>query len=76
VKKSDTLIPILLLVDIVGRKAWAHVLTKIKKEKSAAVSAKTLQEFKAEVGLIEGLEGDNEFSSAAINFFVMIMILD
>ncbi len=27
---------------------------------------KVLQEFKAEVGLIKGLEGDNEFSSAAI----------
>ena len=67
-KRGDTLIPILLLVDILSRKAWAYVLTKSKKEKRAAVSVKTLQEFKDEVGLITGLEGDNEFSSAAVNF--------
>ena len=75
-KKSETLIPILLLVDILSRKAWAYVLTKSKKEKRAAVSVKTIQEFKDEVGLIRGLEGDNEFSSAPIKKFVMIMILD
>ncbi len=68
VEKSETLIPLLLLVDILSRKAWAYVLTKSKKEKRAAVSVKTLQEFKAEVGFIKGLEGDNKFSSAAINF--------
>ena len=65
-KKSDTLIPILLFVDILSRKAWAYVLTKSKKEKRAEVSVKTIQEFKDEVGLIRALEGDNEFSSAAI----------
>ena len=32
-------------------------------------SVQTLQEFKAEVGLIRGLEGDNEFSSAAVKKF-------
>ena len=68
-KKSSTLIPILLLVDILSRKAWAYVLTKSKKEKRAEVSVKTIQEFKNEVGLIKGLEGDNEFSSAAIKKF-------
>ena len=52
-----------------SRKAWAYVLTKSKKEKRAAVSVKTLQEFKDEVGLITGLEGDNEFSSAAVKKF-------
>ncbi len=65
-KKSDTLIPILLFVDIFSRKAWAYLQTKNKKEKRAEVSVKTIQEFKDEVGLIRGLEGDNEFSSAAI----------
>ena len=65
-KKGEGLIPILLLVDILSRKAWAYVLSKSKKEKRAAVSVKTLQEFKNEVGLIRGLEGDNEFSSAPI----------
>ena len=63
------MIPILLLVDILSRKAWAYVLTKSKKEKRAEVSVKTIQEFKDEVGLIRGLEGDNEFSSAAIKTF-------
>jgi hypothetical protein len=60
-KKSDTLIPILLFVDILSRKAWAYVLTKSKKEKRAEVSIKTLEELKGEVGLIRALEGDNEF---------------
>ena len=68
-KQSDTLIPILLLVDILSRKAWAYVLTKRKKEKRAEVSVKTIQRFKDEVGLIRGLEGDNEFSSAPIKKF-------
>jgi hypothetical protein len=68
-KKAETLIPILLFVDILSRKAWAYVLTKSKKEKRAEVSVKTIQEFKDEVGLIRGLEGDNEFSSAAIKTF-------
>jgi hypothetical protein len=68
-KKGEGLIPILLLVDILSRKAWAYVLSKSKKEKRAAVSVKTLQEFKNEVGLIHGLTGDNEFSSAAIKQF-------
>ena len=68
-KKSDTLIPILLLVDILSRKAWTYVLTKSKKEKRADVSVKTLEIFKNDVGAINGLEGDNEFSSAAIKKF-------
>ncbi len=46
-------------------KAWAYVLTNSKKKKKA-VYVKTLQEFKIEEGLIKGLEGVNEFSSAAI----------
>jgi hypothetical protein len=61
-----TLIPILLFVDILSHKARAYVLTKSKKEKRAEISVKTIQEFKDEVGLIRGLKGDNEFSSAAI----------
>jgi hypothetical protein len=75
-EKSETLIPILLFVDTLSRKARAYVLTKSKKEKRAESSVKTIQGFKDEVGLIRGSEGENEFSSAAINFFVMIMILD
>ena len=68
-KRGETLIPILLLVDILSRKAWAYVLTKSKQEKRAEVSVKTLEEFKNEVGQINGLTGDNEFSSAAIRKF-------
>ena len=68
-KRGETLIPILLLVDILSRKAWAYVLTKSKQEKRAEVSVKTLEEFKNEVGQINGLTGDNEFSSAAIREF-------
>ena len=68
-KRGDTLQPILLLVDILSRKAWAYVLTKSKKEKRAEVNVATLQQFKQEVGNINGLEGDNEFSSAAIKKF-------
>ena len=68
-KKSESLIPILLLVDILSRKAFAYVLPKSKKEKRADVSVKTLQGFKNEVGHIHGLEGDNEFGSAAVKKF-------
>jgi hypothetical protein len=58
-----------IFVDILSRKAWAYVLTKSNKEKRAEVSVKTIQGFKDEVGLIRGLEGDNEFSSAPIRKF-------
>ena len=68
-RRGDTLIPILLLVDILSRKAFAYVLTKSKKEKRAGIAVKTLQEFKSEIGYIHGLEGDNEFGSAAVKTF-------
>ena len=68
-KKSDTLIPILLLVDILSRKAFAYVLPKSIKEKRGDTTVKTLQEFKQLVGYIHGLEGDNEFGSAAVKAF-------
>ena len=68
-KRGDTLTPILLLVDILSRKAWAYVLTKSKKEKRAEVNVATLKEFQKEVGNINGLEGDNEFSSGPIKNF-------
>jgi hypothetical protein len=61
------------------RGAWSIeflCLIKSKKKKRAEVSVKTIQEFKDEIGLIRGLEGDNEFSSApqAIKSFVKTMI--
>ncbi len=54
-KRGEALIPILSLVDILSRKAWAYVLTKSKKTKRADVSVATLQEFQAEVGFIKGI---------------------
>ena len=45
-KKGEGLIPILILVDILSRKAWGYILSKSRKEKRAEVSVKTLQEFK------------------------------
>ena len=68
-KKSESLIPILLLVDILSRKAFAYVLPKSIKEKRGDVTVKTLEAFKNEVGYIHGLEGDNEFGSAAVKTF-------
>ncbi len=52
------------------------MLTKSKPEKRSEVSVKTIQEFKNDVGIINGLEGDNEFSSAPIKKIVKTMILD
>jgi hypothetical protein len=42
---------------------------KYARKERAEVSVKTIQGFKDEVGLIRGLEGDNEFSSSPIRKF-------
>ena len=68
-RRGETLQPILLLVDILSRKAWAYVLTKSKKNKRAEVNVATLKEFQKEVVNINGLEGDNEFSSGPVKKF-------
>ena len=68
-KKGESLLPILLLVDILSRKAYAYVLPKSIKEKRGDITVKTLEELKNEVGHINGLEGDNEFGSAAVKTF-------
>ncbi len=52
----------ILLVDMLSRKAWAYVLTKSKQEKRAEVSVKT-QEFKDEVVINNVLQRDKEYSS-------------
>ena len=39
-KRGETLIPILLLVDILSRKAWAYVLTKARKKKEHKYQSK------------------------------------
>jgi hypothetical protein len=76
VEESRNTYSYIIFVDILSSKVWAFVLTKNKKEMRAEVSVKTIQEFKDEVGLLRGLDGNNEFSSAPINFFCEIMILD
>jgi hypothetical protein len=61
-KKSDSLLPILLLVDISSRKAHAYVLPK----SIGDITVETLEAFKNEVGHIHGLEGDHEFGKAVV----------
>ena len=68
-RRGESLLPILLLVDILSRKAWAYVLTKSKKEKRAEVNVSTLKKFQEEVGNINGIAGDTEFSSGPIKKF-------
>ena len=68
-RRGETLIRILLLVDVLSRKAWAYVLSKSKQEKRAEVSVKTLEEFKNEVGRING-------QAHQLKKSVMIIILD
>ncbi len=51
-EKGDSLLPILLLVDILSRKAYAYVLPKSIKEKRGDITVKTLEELKNEAGHI------------------------
>ena len=48
-KKGESLLLILLLVDILSRKAYAYVLPKSIKEKRGDITVKTLEELKNEV---------------------------
>ena len=57
--------PILLLVDILSRKAFFYGLSKKTRENILDA----LKLFKNEVGEINGLEGDNEFSKTDIKQF-------
>ncbi len=63
-KRGETLIPILFLVNIMSRnlKAWAYVLTKERKKERTEINVAILKQFKDEVGFIQGLENDNNFS--------------
>jgi len=64
-KRSETLTPILLLVDILSRKAFSYILSKKTQENLLDA----IKMFKNEVGKINGLEGDNEFSQSNIKEF-------
>ena len=68
-KRGDTLNPVLLMVDILTRKAYAYVLTKSKKEHRAENVLSAYKQFLNEVGDITSIEGDNEFSSKAFTDF-------
>ena len=64
-RRGETLQPILLLVDILSRKAFFYMLSKKTQENILDA----LKLFKSEVGEINGLEGDNEFSKTDIKQF-------
>ena len=64
-RRGETLKPILLLVDILSRKAFFYMLSKKTQENILDA----LKLFKNEVGEINGLEGDNEFSKTDIKQF-------
>jgi len=60
-RRSETLIPTLLLVDIFSRKVWAYI-KKSKKAKRADVSVSTLKGLKDEVAFVRRLEVADEVS--------------
>ena len=64
-RRSETLTPILLLVDILSRKAFAYTLSKNTQDNILD----TLNKFKNEVGEINFIEGDNEFNKTNIKEF-------
>ena len=61
-KRSETLTPILLLVDILSRKAFLYILSKKRQENMLDA----IKIFKNEVGEINRLQGDNEISKSNI----------
>ena len=65
-KKSDTLIPILLFVDILSRKCWAYVLSKNKDATRGENIVKCIEQLNKEVGGIAALTGDAEFGSKVV----------
>ena len=63
-RKRETLIPILLLIDIQSRKAFGYVLPTGKKEERAIRIVNVYKDFiKDAGGDVRAVEGDNEFSS-------------
>ena len=68
-RKGETLIPILLFVDILSRKAYAYILPKGKKEKRGDRTLTIIKQFVNDIGNVNGLEGDNEFSNKQLKTF-------
>ena len=65
-KKGDTLIPVLLFVDILSRKLWAFVLSKSKDNTRGENIVECINKINKEVGGINALIGDAEFGNKII----------
>ena len=65
-KKGDTLIPVLLFVDILSRKLWAFVLSKNKDNTRGENIVECIDKINKEVGGINAIIGDAEFGNKII----------
>jgi hypothetical protein len=65
-KKGDTLIPVLLFVDILSRKLWAFVLSKSKDNTRGENIVECINKINKEVGGINAIIGDAEFGNKII----------
>jgi len=65
-KKGDTLIPVLLFVDILSRKLWAFVLSKSKDNTRGENIVECIDKINKEVGGIHAIIGDAEFGNKII----------
>jgi hypothetical protein len=68
-RKGETLIPILLFVDILSRKAYSYIIPKGKQETRGERTFKIIKQFINDIGKVNGLEGDNEFSNKQLKEF-------
>ena len=65
-KKGDTLIPVLLFVDILSRKLWSFVLSKNKDNTRGENIVECIDKINKEVGGINAIIGDAEFGNKII----------
>ena len=66
-KRGDTQTPILLFVDILSRKSFAYVLNKSKDATRGENILECIEKLNKEVGWINSIIGDNEFSNKIIS---------
>ena len=59
----------MLFVDILCRKAFSYILPKGKKEKRGDRTLTIIKQFVNDIGNVNGLEGDNEFSNKQLKTF-------
>ena len=74
-KRGDTQTPILLFVDILSRKAFAYILNKSKDTTRGENILEYIEKLIKEVGGINSLIGDNEFSNKIINYYYSMRCL-